>query len=140
MATVEQLNEQVTRLTQQLASQEARFQTIQQTRFQLTPDQIIRNFNEIPPFSGEDAYKLKSFLKTVNTVEALCGDNNPELKQYCLARLVNAKIIGKARETILEIPEAERNWQRTVQTLALRFRPKQTIHQLLFIAKDIKGI
>lgn len=79
MATIEQLTEQVATLTQQLASQEARFCRLQQTKFQLTADQIIRNFNEIPPFSGEDAYKLKSFLKTVNTVEGLCGENNQEL-------------------------------------------------------------
>lgn len=135
---MERLNEQIVALTQQLASQEARFGKIQQTKFQLNADQVIRNFNEIPPFSGEDAYKLKSFLKTVSAVEGLCGENNIELKQYCLARLVNSKIIGKAREAILEIPEGERNWQRTVQTLFLRFRPKQTIHQLLYIAKEIK--
>lgn len=138
MATIEQLTEQVATLIQQLSSQEARFCTIQQTRFQLNADQIIRNFNEIPPFSGEDTYKLKSFLKAVNTVEALCGTNNNDLKEYCLARLVNSKVIGKAREAILEIPEHERNWERTVQTLFLRFRPKQTIHQLLYHAKELK--
>lgn len=66
MVTIEQLTSQVTILTQQLATQEAKLATMQRTRFNLTADQIIRNFNEIPAFSGEDAYKLRSFLKTVD--------------------------------------------------------------------------
>lgn len=62
MATMEQLTDQVAVLTQQQAVQENRLNAVQQTRFQLTADQIIRNFIVVPPFSGEDSYKLKSFL------------------------------------------------------------------------------
>lgn len=128
---------QVTSLTQQLATQEVGLTNVQLTKFKLTADQIIRNFNEIPQFSGEDSYKLKSFLKTARTVEALCGQNN-KLKEYCLKKLVSSKVIGKAREAILEIPENDRNWEKQVQTLFLRFRPKQTIDLILFIAKELK--
>lgn len=108
------------------------------TKFNLTPDQIIRNFNEIPPFSGEDSYKLRSFLKSVQDVESLCGENNIELKCYCLKKIINNKIIGVARSAIMEIPESHRSWTNVVQQLRMKFRPKHNIHQLLFHAKDLK--
>lgn len=138
MATMDQLTQQIQILTQQLASQEAKLQQVEITKFRLTPDQIIRNFNDITSFSGEDSFKLKSFLKDVNCAEQLCGMDNAELKTYCLNKIINGKIIGKARNCILEIPEDERNWQTVVRTLTLRFRPKQTIYNLTFLAKELK--
>lgn len=138
MATMEQLIAQVQLLTTKLAEQEAIVNSGALTRFQLTPSQIIKNFNDIKAFSGEDSYKLKSFLKAVDNAETLCGDGNRELREYCLKLTVNSKIIGKARNTILEIPENQRNWSTVVTTLTSRFRPKFTIHQLLFQAKEIK--
>lgn len=147
MASIEQLTEQVAILTQQMAQQRQQQQIQQQridanaideTRFQLTPDQIIRNFDEIPAFSGESSYKLKSFLNTVASVEQLCGFENNNLKRYCLQKTINAKIIGRARLAILEIPDGERNWETVVATLTEKFRPRQTIHQLLYQAKDLK--
>lgn len=133
-----QLTDQIALLTQKLAAQEAKLNQMSVTKFELTADQIIRNFNEIPPFSGEDGYKLKSFLKTVQDVESLCGNNNQQLQAYCLSKVINGKIIGKARNTILEIPENKRSCNSVVETLTLRYRPKQTIYQLLFQAKDLK--
>lgn len=138
MVTIEQLTAQVQLLTQKLSEQDEKIKQMKTTKFELTADQIIRNFNEIPAFSGEDSFKLRSFLKTVEDVEQLCGENNIQLKQYCLKKLINSKIIGKARNAILEIPEHRRNWSTVVETLMLRFRPKQTIHQLLFHAKELK--
>lgn len=138
MATMEILTEQVRMLTQQVLAQQAALQQADITRFELTPAQIIRNFNDVKPFSGEDNYKLKSFLKSVQGAEQLCGDRNIELKEYCLGQVINGKIIGKARNSILEIPENLRSWNTVVQTLTLKFRPKQTIHQLMFQAKEIK--
>lgn len=138
MATMEQLIAQVQLLTSKVSEQEAIINTGALTRFRLTPSQIIKNFNDIKSFSGEDSYKLKSFLKAVENAETLCGESNNELKEYCLRLIVNSKIIGKARNTILEIPENRRNWTTVVDTLTLRFRPKWTIHQLLFQAKEIK--
>lgn len=134
----QQLIAQVQALQAQLNEQSGRINSINQTQFSLTADQVIRNFNEIPPFSGEDSFKLKSFLKTVEDVESLCGANNIPLKQYCLKKVINTKIIGKAKTTILEIPEHRRNWTTVCETLMVRFRPKQTIHNLLFQAKEIK--
>lgn len=136
--TMEQLTNQVALLTQQLNEQTHRLNQVNRTAFELTPDQIIRNFNEITPFSGENSFKLKSFLSAVEDVEALCGQNNAQLRQYCLKKIINSKIIGKARNVILEIPEDSRNWATVVNTLTLRFRPKRTIHQLLFQAKELK--
>lgn len=136
--TAEQLIAQVAMLTQKITEQEKKISAMDKTKFELTADQIIRNFNEIPAFSGESSFKLKSFLKTVDDVEALCGEENAELKKYCLKKVINSKIIGKARNAILEIPENRRNWETVVETLTLRFRPKQTVHQLLFYAKELK--
>ena len=127
------LFEQIQNLTVKLNEQ-----TVNVTKFNLTPAQIIRNFNEIPPFSGEDSYKLKSFLKTIEDCEKLCGENNNELKCYCLTKIVNNKIIGSARNAIMEIPEHQRNWYNVEQQLRTKFRPKHTVHQLLFQAKDLK--
>lgn len=134
---MEQLTQQVLMLTQRIADQDGRLNQMRTTRFELTADQIIRNFNDIQPFSGEDSYKLKSFLKAVDDAESLCGENNGPLRQYCL-RIVNSKIIGKARNAILEIPENLRTWQTVVDTLKQRFRPKRTVHQLLYQAKELK--
>lgn len=138
MSTIEQLVAQVQLLTNKMTEQEAIISSGGFTRFQLTPAQIIKNFNDIKAFSGEDSYKLKSFLKSVQNSENLCGEGNNELKEFCLQSIINCKIIGKARTTILEIPEDRRDWNTVVATLKLRFKPKCTIHQLLFQAKDIK--
>lgn len=137
MATMEQLTNQVSILTQQLEAQEIKLNSVN-IKFQLTPDQIIRNFNEIQPFSGENSYNLKSFLNTVESVESLCGNDNYDLRCYCLKKMINSKITGRARDVILEIPENDRTWDAIVETLTLRFRPRKTIHQLLFQARDIK--
>lgn len=134
----QQLLEQVNVLQKQLAEQTMMIHGMKTTKFDLSPDQIIRNFNEIPPFSGDDTYKLKSFLKCILDTESLCGQNNEELKQYCLRKLINNKIIGSARNSIMEIPENQRTWTSVIQQLRLRYRPKNTIHQLLFNAKEIK--
>lgn len=138
MATIEQLTTQVAILTQKLNEHSQQILNINHTKFNLTADQIIRNFNEIPPFSGEDSFKLKSFLKSVEDAELLCGENNSELRQYCLKKIINGKIIGSARHAILEIPDHKRTWNIVVSTLIQKFRPKQTIHQLLFKAKSFK--
>lgn len=135
---MEQLVQQVQLLTQKVLEQEAQLNTSNITRFQLTASQIIKNFNDIKPFSGEDNYKLKSFFKSIENAEMLCGERNQELREYCLQTMVNSKIIGKARNAILEIPEDQRNWTTVMKTLTLRFRPKYTIHQLLFQAKEAK--
>src|ERR1700744_5166023 len=135
---MEQLIAQVQLLTQKVTEQEAIINSGSITRFQLTASQIIKNFNDIKAFSGEDSFKLKSFLKAVENSEKLCGNGNNELREYCLQTIINSKIIGKARDAILEIPEEKRNWLTVVQTLTLRFRPKFTIHQLLYNAKEIK--
>lgn len=134
----EKLADHINMLHQQLAEQEVKVRQLKATKFNLTPDQIIRNFNEISPFCGENSYKLKSFLKAVEDVEQLCGDNNDELKQYCLKKLINNKIIGCARNIILEIPDHQRTWNNIISQLKLRYRPKNTIHQLLYKAKEIR--
>lgn len=121
-------------LTRELATIKAN----QATKFNLSSNDIIRTFDNIAKFSGEDNYKLKSFLKSVKSAEDLCGDQNYDLKAYCLTRVINGQIIGRARNAILEIPEGERSWTNVVQTLSQRFRPKQTIHQLLYFAKELK--
>lgn len=135
---MEQLVQQVQLLTTKVAEQDAIINTANLTRFRLTASQIIKSFNDIKPFSGADSYKLKSFLKSVENVEILCGDNNNDLREYCLRSIVNTKIIGKARNAMLEIPEDQRNWTTVVKTMMLRFKPKHTIHQLLFQAKEMK--
>lgn len=135
---MEQLIHQVQLLTQKVTEQDAIINTANLTRFRLTASQVIKNFNDIKPFSGEDNYKLKSFFKAIENAEELCGENNVDLKEYCLKLVVNAKIIGKARNAILEIPERLRNWTTVKATLTTRFRPKFTIHQLLFQAKEVK--
>lgn len=122
--TIEQLITQVSLLTTKVREQDAVINTARLTRFQLSASQVIKSFNDIKTFSGEDNYKLKSFLKSIENAELLCGDNNVELKENCLRLVVNSKIIGKARTAILEIPE--------------RFKPKHSIHQLLFQTKEIK--
>lgn len=138
MASNEEIVERIALLQQRLTAQEQRINNVQTTRFQLSADQIIRNFNEIQPFSGEDSYKLKSFLKNVNNAEALCGEANIELRTYCLSRVISGKIIGRANNVILEIADADRTWANVVHTLMTRFRPKTTVHQLLFTAKETK--
>lgn len=138
MSEMEQLINQVRLLTTKVQEQEAIINTSNLTRFKLSASQVIKNFNDIKQFSGEDNYKLKSFFKAVENAELLCGEHNEELKEYCLRLVVNSKIIGKARNAILEIPENLRNWTTVVNTLTLRFKPKYTIHQLLFQAKEIK--
>ncbi len=70
--TVEQLIQQVQLLTQKVTEQEAVL-TNTSNRFQLSASQVIKNFNDIKPFSGEDAYKLKSFFKSIENAEELCG-------------------------------------------------------------------
>lgn len=137
-AQQQQFHEQLQILNQKINEQETRLHQIQNTRFNLTPDQIIRNFNEITSFSGDNNYKLKSFLKSVEDVESLCGMNNEDLKQYCLKKLINNKIIGSARNAILEIPDHQRTWTNIIAQLQLKFKPKSTIHQLLFTAKELK--
>lgn len=133
---MEQLQHQLQVLANQVAEQEARLAFA--NRFELTPNQIIRHFEEIKPFSGDGTYGLKSFLLSVQGVEALCGDQNRDLKQYGLTKVINTKIIGAARGVVLEIPEDRRTWETVVETLTVRFRPKKSIHQLLFQAKEIK--
>lgn len=130
------LLDQVNTLNQKISEQEKKLSEVKSLKFDLTPNQIIRNFNDITPFSGEDHYKLKSFLNAVSDCENLCGDI--ELKCYCLKRVINSKIIGMARSTIMEIPDHMRNWCNVMQHLKLKFRPKETIHQLLFKAKETK--
>lgn len=138
MATIEQLVQQVQLLTTKMAEQEAIINTANLTRFRLSASQVIKNFTDIKAFSGEDNYKLKSFLKAVENSELLCGENNDELREYCLKLVINSKIIGKARTAILKVPEHRRTWTTVVATLTLRFKPKFTIHQLLFQAKETK--
>lgn len=137
---MEQLIQQVQLLTQKVTEQDAMLNvaTANTTRFQLSASQVIKNFNDIKSFSGEDSYKVKSFFKAIENAEELCGTQNQELRSYCLRMMINSKIIGKARNAILEIPENQRNWTTVKRTLVLRFRPKFTVHQLLFDAKGIK--
>lgn len=75
------LQEQVALLTEAQNQQQQRMQEMQLTQLKLTPDQIIKNFNTIPLFSGEDSYKLRTFLKNVMFFqEQLCFDHiNTEL-------------------------------------------------------------
>lgn len=134
---MDQLIQQVQLLTQKVAEQETTLNTTR-NRFQLSASQVIKNFNDIKPYSGEDSYKLKSFFKSIENAEELCGSQNQDLRAYCLRLMINSKIIGKARNAILEIPENQRNWITVQRTLKLRFRPKYTIHQLLFEAKGFK--
>ena len=135
---MEELQAQIQLVTQKLNEQQRIINTGSLTRFELTAAQIIKTFNDIQPFSGEDNFKLKTFIKSVETAEQLCGNQNIELKLYCLQIVVNTKITGRARSIILEIPEGQRTWQTVVDTLTLRFRPKQSIHQLLYKAREIK--
>ena len=130
--------EQMNFMHQQIAEQQEKLKVLQTTKFNLTADQIIKNFNDIPPFSGEDHYKLKSFLNTVNDAETLCGENNAELKTYCLKKIINSKIIGKARNTIMEIPENLRTWNSVINQLKMKYKPKDTIHHLLYVAKNLR--
>lgn len=136
--TVDQLIQQVQLLTVKVTEQGIALNTASTTRFQLSASQVIKNFNDIKAFSGEDNYKLKSFFKSVENVEDLCGNQNQELRSYGLRMIINSKIIGKARNTILEIPEHQRNWVTVQRILTLRFKPKYTVHQLLFEAKGMK--
>lgn len=80
MGTIEQLTQQVQLLTQKMLEQEALLKTSSVTKFQLTASQVIKNFNDVKPFSGEGNYKLKSFLKQIENAEKLCEDVNRELR------------------------------------------------------------
>lgn len=132
------LQEQVALLTATQNQQQQQMQEMQLTQFRLTPDQIIKNFNAIPLFSGEDSYKLRTFLKNVEQAEQLCGEQNFELRTYCLAKVIHGRIIGRARAAILRIPDRDRTWDAVVTTLTQQFKPKTTVHQMLFQARAIK--
>lgn len=134
--TIHQLQQQVAVLTANLTEQMQLTQN-RVLQFNLTPEQIIKHFNNIPLFSGEDTFKLKSFLKNVDQAEQLCNDND-ELRAYCLAKIINGNIIGKARAIILRIPDAERSWQNVDATLGEHFKPRNTIHKWLFQARGCK--
>lgn len=134
--TIQQLQQQVAVLTAILTEQ-MRLTQNRVLQFNLTPDQIIKHFNNIPLFSGENSFKLKSFLKNVEQAEQLCNDND-ELRSYCLAKIIDGNIIERARAIILRIPDAERNWQNVVGTLGEHFKPRNTIHKLLFQARGLK--
>lgn len=121
-------------------SQENHIKSLSSTKFNLTADQIIKIFDEVQPFSGEDSYRLKSFLRNVANAEELCGESNPELKRYCLKKVITGKIIGRAQNTIMEVPEAERTWSNVVATLKSRFRPRTTVYQIFSRAKALKVI
>lgn len=132
------LQERVALLAEAQNQQQQRMQEMQLTQFRLTPDQIIKNFNAIPLFSGEDSYKLRTFLKNVEQAEQLCGEQNFELRTYCLSKVIHGRIIGRARAAILRIPDRDRTWDAVVSTLTQQFKPKTTVHQLLFQARAIK--
>ncbi len=134
---MEELQRQILALQTQINNQEIKFKS-SAAHFNLTADQIIRNFSDIQPFSGDNNYKLKSFLKAVDDAEILCGEENDTLKTYCLRKTINNKIIGPARNVILEIPEDKRTWSCITTQLKLRFRPKNTINNLLFQAKNLR--
>lgn len=134
---IEELRGQIAHLAQGFNDQTNRNRVLE-TQFRLTADQIIKHFTDIPLFSGEDSYKLKSFLKNVEQAELLCGQDNDDLRTYCLAKVINGRIVGRARTVLLRIPDQERTWQKVIDTLKQHFRPRSTIHQLLFQARLIK--
>lgn len=90
MSTMEQLIQQVQLLTQKVTEQDVILNTTtaNTTRFQLSASQVIKNFNDIKPFSGEDSYKVKSFFKAIENAEELCGTQNQELRSYCLRMMI----------------------------------------------------
>lgn len=105
--------------------------------FNLTSNEIIQMFYKIQPFSGENDYKLKPFLEIVKHVAVLCGEND-ELKTFCIQIIINHKIIGLAKDIILEIPKNQRTWSNIVEHLKIKFRPTNTIDNLLIQANQLK--
>lgn len=135
--TNEQLAKQVSQLTDQYPESQAHSIPGTATKFNLSAMDIITIFEKIKPFSGEDDYKLKTFLQAVSNAEVLCGTATG-LRLYCLGLVISTKIIGEASNIIAEIAEHSRDWASVVETLKLRYRPKYTVHLPLSQGREIK--
>lgn len=132
------LQQHIAELANRIEQQRQQINALQPTLFELSPNQIIQQFNNICPFTGENYQNLPLFLRNVEAALELCGQDNRNLKDYCLRQVIQTKIGGQARSFILEIPENLRTWATVVQTLRERFRPRTTIMQQMLQAREVK--
>lgn len=107
--------------------------------FVMNPAQIIETFNSIKSFSGdEDSYQWRTFRRAVNGAISLCGDQDVNLRTYCLNRVVNTKIVGSAASLLLEMPNDNLTWEAVVEFLEQRYRPRGTTCDLIYKARITK--
>lgn len=110
------------------------------TRFELKPKDIIEQFTKIKSFSGDDVeYTWRVFKDVVNGVLLLCGQENAELKTYCLSQVCTTKIVGKAGSILLEMEGGPRTWEDIVAFLDRKFRPKGRLVDLIREARNVKA-
>lgn len=147
---MEQLQQQITELQYQLQQQRQQQQEEQQQQqqqqrqaappshpFGFTASDILRHFTSIPIFSGENDYKLPTFLRNVNQAARLCG-NDENFKAFCLEQVINCRISGRAQYCVQQLAENQRYWANVEQSLRIEFQPSSTIHQELYQARSLK--
>lgn len=107
---------------------------MQQT--QMTPVEIRKTFRDIPVFSGEDKYRLSTFLRNVQAAESNC--TSQQLQVQCLQKVINERITGRAQNVISRLSPSERTWENVKEALKAEFRPPGDITDMLYEAKYTK--
>lgn len=114
--------------------QQHRPQSQHNTTFGLDTNQIINQFNQIQPFGPKN--NLSSFIKTVENLIGLCG-NNHELQKFGIKIIKNQKFLGKVADSINLLAD-DASWDDIKAQLIKDLGPKTSYSSVINYCRSIK--
>lgn len=117
-----QYQQQLQQQQQQLHQQQQQQRPQQMNELMLGPHHIINQFRQLKALDRN--HNLPSFIKAVESIMALCGQNQ-QLMNFGLQIITTEKIIGDANNTIREL-EDNTTWEDVKRKLKQQFKPTKT--------------
>lgn len=107
-----------------------------QRMFDLTADQIIKQFHNIKTFTGTGEYKLQEFINAVENTSTLCA-NNEALLRHGLRIILTEKLQGNAKRCIQRLGN-DLTWEQIRAELKSEFKPRKNYKRLMDESRNIK--
>lgn len=104
------------------------------TTFGLDTNQIINQFNQIKPFGPKN--NLSSFIKTVENLIGLCG-NNYELQKFGIKIIKDQKFFGKVADSINLLAD-DASWNDIKTQLIKDLGPQKSYSSVINYCRSIK--
>lgn len=121
-------------LQQHRQQYQSQSQSQHNTTFCLDTNQIINQFNQIKPFGPKN--NLSSFIKTVENLITLCG-NNCELQKFGIRIIKTQKFFGNVADSINLLAD-DASWEDIKTQLIKDLRPQTSYSSVINYCRSIK--